>query len=187
MDQIKITGPHACSTDNTCTKPPSLSTPCGKKCWFDIDSNKGKKTTFEYTFRGEMFQIYGTYDNGHGSYFVYVDGDKVAEVSQKRNKRELYQLQYTSDLLLYGDHTILVETNNADIELYKFVNWPAVKGARLNSTDLRPFWNVESDELVAFVNGQTKILTKKKKKQPHLISRRFGFTVHLIMVMETSQ
>lgn len=65
----------------------------------------------------------------------------------KKDNRELYQLQYTSDLLLYGDHTILVETNNADIEIYKFAYWPAVKGVRLNSTDLRPFWNVQSDDI----------------------------------------
>lgn len=146
MDQITINGPNGCNTDTQCSSNIVEHRPCGKKCWFDIDGNKGKTTTFEYTFRGERFQIYGTNDPGHGNFKVLVDDKPVAVVSQK-GKRKLYQLQYTSEIFPYGDHTIKVETMDADIELYKFAFWPSVHAIRINSTEMKPEWNPQSDDI----------------------------------------
>lgn len=143
MDQMKQSGPIGCST-LPCPSTPNYSQPCGKKCWYDYDNNKDKKATFEYTFKGEKFQIYGTNDPGHGSFKLYIDNIFITDVSQK-GTRELYKLQYTSELLTYADHTIRIESSNSDMELYKIAFWPSVNAIRLNSTDIKPLWNVESD------------------------------------------
>lgn len=42
---------------------------CGKRCW----SRGNHLQTFEYTFKGERFQVYGKYAPDHGTFDLYID------------------------------------------------------------------------------------------------------------------
>ena len=77
---------------------------------------------------------------------VFLDGEHVIDINQGNTTETISNaLQYTSDVIPYGTHTLRVEPNGDDIELYKFTYWPSVHGIRLNSTEMKPLWNVESD------------------------------------------
>lgn len=136
---MNITGNISCTIpDNDCDF--NYSFPCGKRCWTST-------AQFEYTFKGERFQIYGTYDPEHRNFDVYLDDKFVANVDQHSN-RLLYQLQYTSDIFPYGKHTIKVIPYDT-IELFKFTYFPSVKAKRINITEfeIKGNWETEMDNV----------------------------------------
>lgn len=136
------TSPNGCPNDKVATKP------CGTTAWFNPASHGNNPPTFSYTFKGEKFEVYGKYDNDHGKMRIYLDNQVVAEVDQNTQGPDVsYVSQYTSDILPYGEHTIKVEPMNDDIELYKFAYWPSIHALRVNSTEIKPLWNVESDKI----------------------------------------
>ena len=50
--------------------------------------------------------------------------------------RSLYVLQYTSDILPYGEHRIKIAAQEGDSEFYKLTYWPSVNSIRINSTEM---------------------------------------------------
>ncbi|KAK8837937.1 hypothetical protein M9Y10_035879 [Tritrichomonas musculus] len=146
IDQMKITGSYGTSEDVICTNRVEDS-PCGKTAWYNPVSHSGNKPKFEYTFKGEMFQVFGKYDPDHGNYSLYLDNVLIKEIDQYGPVDVPYALQYTSNLLPYGEHTIRIEMKDKQFELYKFAYWPMVQAQRLNSTQILPLWNVESDKI----------------------------------------
>lgn len=119
-----------------CPKKSLPTTPCGKTCWYNPTNaeQKDDPPTFEYTFKGERYQIYGKYDNDHGKFSLYLDGNFVQNISQYTSGKDIpYALQYTSPILPYGEHKIKVQSVREKIEIYKFAYWQSVHAQRLNS------------------------------------------------------
>lgn len=148
IGQMKITGEYRNENNVNCPDEVAIS-PCGETSWFNPlnGAQSQNPPKFEYTFKGEKYQVYGKYDPDHGDYNLFLDDKLVKTISQYGTYDVPYALQYTSDVLPYGEHTIRIEMKNAQFELYKFAYWPSVIAERLNSTQILPLWNVESDKI----------------------------------------
>lgn len=134
-----------CNEDVSCDKHPN-SPECGKKCW----SNKAESDYFEYTFKGEKFEIYGSYAPNNGKFALFLDGEKLQDVDLNESSSRHRVKVFTSDDLVYGDHTIRVQgIANNQFEIYKFAFYPSVKAIRINASDFRTSgnWEVESDKI----------------------------------------
>lgn len=154
ISSMNVTGIMQCSAVTNCPNGPSYGTtictsngismtPCGYSCSLSNADN-----SFEYTFRGEKFQVYGTYGPTLGRYNIYVDGQLLIKINQQRSTEEKYAHQYTSDLLTYGDHTIRAIGVGDTFEIYKFTFWPSIKAIRVNFTEFTVVdngWNCETD------------------------------------------
>ncbi|MCQ4799355.1 hypothetical protein, partial [Eggerthella lenta] len=57
----------------------------------------GKEATVEFT--GTKVWLTGTIDTSHGPADVYIDGNKVASINTKSDKRKLQQRIFESDTL----------------------------------------------------------------------------------------
>lgn len=147
ISQMKITGSYGVSEAEKCPNNAVPLKPCGKTAWYNPVSHGNDKPVFEYTFKGEMYQIYGKFDPDHGSYSLYLDDVLVKEINQYGTEDIYYALQYTSPVLPYGEHTIRIEIIDKQFEIYKIAYWPAVNAQRLNSTQILPLWNVETDNI----------------------------------------
>ena len=80
--------------------PPNVTNEkCGYRCWINYDFNS---TGFEYTFKGEKFQILGMYDYKHRKFRDSLDDIIMEEINQKWHYREDLIVQYTSPHLQYG-------------------------------------------------------------------------------------
>lgn len=104
IEAMSVTGDTGC-INIACPKETLPEGPCGTRCWYNPKTQKAKPA-YEYTFKGERFQVYGTWDKTHGSIAVYVNDTLTTIIDQSQHERELYVLQYTSDILPYGEHKI---------------------------------------------------------------------------------
>lgn len=149
IGQMTITGEMGTSEDRACGGSEVSKLPCGQTSWFNPinAAHKANPPTYSYKFKGEKFQVYGKYDPDHGEYNLLLDGQLIKTINQYGTYNVPYALQYTSDILPYGEHTIKIEMLGAQFELYKFTYWPMVHALRLNSTQILPLWNVESDKI----------------------------------------
>ncbi|KAK8857425.1 hypothetical protein M9Y10_015830 [Tritrichomonas musculus] len=144
IEQMTITGKHGV-VGHGCPKDKFPTEPCGSAVWYNPASQSDNPAIITYKFKGERFQIYGKYDDSHGIYTLYLDDKLVKEISQVGSQDSTNQLQYTSELLPCDEHTIKIVCNTGEFELYKFAYWPFSNAKRVNSTDMKPLWNVESD------------------------------------------
>ncbi|KAK8842650.1 hypothetical protein M9Y10_025510 [Tritrichomonas musculus] len=112
---------------------------CGFRCW------TSGSTSFEYTFKGVKFQIYGTFAPAHGTINLQIDEGETIPINENGDRQE-YAVIYTSEVLEYGDHKIRLSSDEV-YELYKLSYWPSLKARRLNSTQLTKTlsWFQESD------------------------------------------
>ena len=100
------------------------------KCW----TNK-QTDSFEYTFKGTKFGIYGTCKTNQCSFSVSLDQQKIAEVNPKEtNQNSETKTAYESKRLEYGTHTIHVQMTSGTIIIHKFVYWPSTYAKRLSAT-----------------------------------------------------
>ena len=127
-----------CEKDN-------LNTPnaynCGLRCY---TSN----VVFQYTFRGEKFAIYGSFDPNHGKFDVFLNGNLYHTVSQYATSNQRYKLLYESPILEYKNYTVRLKPKGGkDVEFHKLVYWPSIIAKRLNSTQRSKTstWRKESD------------------------------------------
>lgn len=151
-NSMTITGSKECNTDNVCPSDKIPTTPCGQKCYttgtFDA--------SFEYTFTGVQFEIYGTNRSSHGNYDVYIDNDlETSNVDQTiTNGKDViyYTLQYRSKILPYGEHTIKTvgKAGTKAYEIFKFSYYPTLRGIRINTTDIEPVWAKQIDDAGGF-------------------------------------
>lgn len=116
---------------------------CGLRCW-------GKGMTFDYTFKGVKFGLYGTITRDDFDISVIeLDKKEIARINQNAPHRTDYTLLYESDILPYGEHNVKIRSldPNKLYELYKLVFWPSLKAKRYNSTDFIKSndWGKESD------------------------------------------
>ena len=146
------------SADKACpptTTTNTVDTPCGERCW----SNNNHLVSFEYTFYGEKFQVYGTYKSGHDAYDVFLDNVLLSTVNQSSSSQIEYALQYTSHTFKYGQHTVKIAGKGKAFEIYKISYWPSVNAVRFNITDFTQEWNKEADTfggLAEWVNSNNK-------------------------------
>ena len=66
----------------------------------------GAEATVEFT--GTKVWLMGTIDTSHGPADVYIDGNKVATINTKSDKRKLQQRIFESDTLKDGKHTLRI-------------------------------------------------------------------------------
>ena len=59
-------------------------------------------------FTGTKVWLVGTIDPSHGPADVYIDGNKVASINTKSDKRKLQQRIFESDTLKEGKHTLKI-------------------------------------------------------------------------------
>lgn len=147
-EQMNRTGNVRTSVTKSCPKDAVIATePCGTSTWYNPANGEQKKNPpiLSYTFKGVRFCIYGKYDDSHGTFKLYVDDKFVKDVNQKGSKDSYYQLQYTSDVLPYREHTIRIEPDKSEFEIAKFEYWPTLHAERVNSTEVKPIWNKEAD------------------------------------------
>ena len=150
INQFKRSGDAACSDAKACPnvnnkienyKPDDPNTyQCGQTCTATTGS-------FEYTFTGEKFGIFGFRSSNGGKFDLTVDS-KVAEISTKNTLNEDYVLLYMSEDLSYRPHTVKISgKGGSQSKLYKFVYWPTLKAKRINLTEfsLTGDWRIESD------------------------------------------
>lgn len=134
-------------------------TNCGVNCWSPNDMY------IQYRFRGEQFAIYGSLDQNHGSFDVFVDGELHDTVDLYRNIAGQVPkvLVYTSKILRYDDHTIRIVANGKPCDLYKVAYWPSTKAIRINASDFgsNDGWNYESDQIGGFQQWTTNRNAKK--------------------------
>lgn len=129
MNSISKSGSYECSAE-TCLDKQYTETPCGIRC-----KSKSAIASFSYTFTGVRFQVFGTNNPSHTSFNIYVDDLLAETASQTASKNEMYVLQYTSDILTYGQHTIRAECENGQtFEISKFVYGPSLQAKRINIT-----------------------------------------------------
>lgn len=164
ITEMTVNGSVSCSTEE-CPYHDYAPT-CGLKCWTDGD----EKASFEYQFKGERFQIYGANNQSCGTYSVFLDGNKIATVNQNSMPFSEKIVQYTSDILPYGIHTIKAASDgNGPFHFYKFSYWPSVEATRFNSTEFDGEWVIESDHiggLREWVNNHTHSNVTKVAKIP---------------------
>ena len=120
---------------------------CGHRCY--------GATTYRHTFKGVQFAIYGTKDSSDARCYVKIDDKPEEEVNLFSNVRLDYTIIYTSDVLEYKEHTIIISPKNGGkYEINKFVYWPSITAKRLNCTefvlnpeggDANQKWKTESD------------------------------------------
>lgn len=116
---------------------------CGETCTATTGS-------FEYTFRGEKFGIYGVYSTSNGKFNVFLDEQKVTEIDSNRASNDKYSLLYISNDLSYGNHTVKIQgQGNKRFQIYKLVFWPSLKAKRMNISDFNNSgtWVYESDQI----------------------------------------
>lgn len=144
---MKREGNYACSTEFICldnqTDPEAH---CGERCW----SSDPHDASYEYTFKGEKYEVYGTLDPQHGSFDIYLNNNKVTTINEYNSIRQTYVLLYSSENLEYGEYTVKLQGNrNGAFEIYKITFWPSLKARRLNSTEFVTTgnWQKESDKI----------------------------------------
>lgn len=116
---------------------------CGETCTTTGGS-------FEYTFKGVKFGIYGVYSTNNGNIDISVDDQKVSSVNLNRQSKEKYSLVYLSNELSYQEHTVkIVGQGSKQFQIYKLVFWPSLKAKRLNISELTRTgaWKYESDKI----------------------------------------
>lgn len=139
----KVSGTNQCQTSSEHVCPNDLSKPnCGERCWLTGNN----LVTYEYSFIGEKFQVFGTYDNNHGNFSLFLDDKFLCFVDQKK-PRLAFQLQYASDVIPYGNHKIRIAGNGKPYEINKIAFWPSVKAKRINASEFSKDsnWTPESD------------------------------------------
>lgn len=105
----------------------------------------GHSLTYEYTFKGEKFQVYGANKIGHGKYNISLDGEFLVQIDQNQTNETLYALQYDSNIISYGTHTIKITGIGQLYGIYKISFWPSVQAIRVNSIQMPPNWTIEYD------------------------------------------
>lgn len=66
----------------------------------------GKEATVKFT--GTKVWLMGTVDTSHGPADIYIDGNKVASINTKSDKRKLQQRIFESDTLSNEEHTLRI-------------------------------------------------------------------------------
>lgn len=154
MAQMRSTGSVSCSPENVQFDIDNIfalnceyenlnsesAYQCGFRCW------TAGETSFEYSFKGVKFVLYGTYDPLHETFLIKIDDNEPIEVNEHSDNRQTYKQVFISDELEYKEHTILIYGSNV-YELYKLAYWPSLKARRLNSTEFEKTltWTKESD------------------------------------------
>ena len=129
-----------------CPNNTVATTPCGTTAWHNPSSQGKNLPTFEYKFKGVKFQVYGKYDKDHREFALYLDGEFLTNINQYTDGEDvLHALQYESEELPYGEHTIQAKSISNSFAIYKFAYWPSLHAFILNSTEMKPTWNIESD------------------------------------------
>ena len=133
-----------CENIINCESATNVKSQCGKR-YLASDSNH----YFQYTFKGEKFQIFASKRPENGKFSLYLDNIFITTIDLKQDTTELLVPVYTSDILNYGTHTIKAVGIGQQFEIYKFTYWPSVKAKRLNISDLDIFgiWNRETDNI----------------------------------------
>lgn len=153
--QMKITNNYECNVDDPDCPFDDLSNPeitnCGQTCW----SNDGS-AVFEYTFKGVQFVLYGKKANDHGQFELIIDDGSPYIIDEHSSVPDENALLFTSDVLDYKEHKVLMKGTGKKFELFRLSYWPKLKVKRLNSTDFTSTgsWVLESDE-----NGGTRHYT----------------------------
>ena len=162
-----VDGPKQCSETVNCPDNTIPDYPCGNKCW----STDNNKVSYEYTFIGVKFQVFGTNAENHRNFSLYIDGEIEATISEKYGtggNRQNYWLLYTSGPLPYGQHTIKVAGVGFLYEISKFAYWVDLNAVRINASDfqLANTWNKQKDSIGGF-RLQTTEAGKELKNRIH--------------------
>lgn len=93
---------------------------CGYKIW----NRNGEFAERRVTFKGVRFRIYGKRSSNHGKYQLYLDDQLIGNINQKGITTNIdYFLEYESDLLEYGEHTVVC--NGTEVfEMFRIAFWP---------------------------------------------------------------
>lgn len=167
IEAMTVKGDKGC-INTPCPKETLPSEPCGTRCWYNPKSQI--KSQLMNIHLREKFQVYGTWDKTHGTIAVYINDSLTKIIDQSQYDRTLYALQYTSDILPYGQHRVKIAAHEGDSEFYKLTYWPSVDSIRMNSTEIHPPWGKDSDGiggLIEWNNGnhfKYKITTIKCSK-----------------------
>ena len=168
-EMTHVSGNYGCYLDVPCSIDNPIAE-CGYKCWSVKGDNHA--AAFEYTFKGEKFQVYGTYKSGHGNYTIYLDGNLLATINQNSATELKYKLQYTSPVLPYGPHTIEIKGIGQAYEITKIAYWPSVNAIRINATEFESHtnneWQKESDGI-----GGVRLHYFKEKNHYYRISHSY--------------
>ena len=100
IEAIKLSGDMKYEYEE-CPKETITDTACGMRWWYTSNYHSAK-SSFEYTFKGERFQVYAKWDSTHGTFDVYLDDVKITTIDQFKYANQTNALQYTSDIIPYG-------------------------------------------------------------------------------------
>ena len=119
------------SNNYQCESDPDVIN-CGQRCW----SSDGT-AVFEYTFKGVQFVLYGKKASNHGSFDLIIDDKEPEVIDEHSSTTDAYALLYTSDVLDYKEHKIVMKGkgNGNPFELFRLSYWPSLHVRRLNSSD----------------------------------------------------
>lgn len=92
----------SCNTQIECTSDEKCDPTCGKQC-----TGTTNEHYFQYEFKGQQFQVYGSKGTGLGPINIQFD-DKDIEISINTGETIDHTLLYTSPVLNYQIHTIKV-------------------------------------------------------------------------------
>ena len=110
---IRIGQMNSACTNNKSTN--NLNTECERK-YLKIASNN----CFQYTFKGEKFQIYGIKNQMSGKLIIFLDEKQILTINLANYSSENRILLYTSNIFDYGLHIIRCQSENEPIEIYEF-------------------------------------------------------------------
>ena len=117
FNMMKVTGLQFCSVEFSCSegKDATLVINFGQKC----ASTGDHLNTFEYTFKGDIFQVNGTCDSQFHIYDVYVDNALFATINQNLQKVNAHY--NISHQLEYEENTIKIKCKGQEFEIYMIV------------------------------------------------------------------
>lgn len=102
------------------------------RCGFVCSTNYG---SFEYTFQGVKFALYGFYSPGNFRFDLILDDGSAEEINEYKSTTHNYALIYTSDELNDDSHTVKIKGKGEPFKLYKLAYWPSTIARRVNITD----------------------------------------------------
>lgn len=93
--------------------------------------------SYQYLFKGEKFELFGTFSPNHGKFDLYLDGKKIATINQNKRYKVVCTLQYSSKILLYRQHKIEIKSIGKPFEICHFSFWPSINAFRLNASEMQ--------------------------------------------------
>lgn len=122
--------------------------------------------SFSYTFKGEMFQLYGSSSTTSAEYNITLDNVLIGTIYPFSVNTIHYDLQYQSNKLTYAEHTVKVTGKGTNFKFNKLTYWVSLKAYELNIANFTENgtsnWHLEHDQMGGirgWVNGQKSPIT----------------------------